>query len=193
MPRIADTHVNTPEYWDGVYSRGEYPTLEENNVTRYEAVARLQKGDTALDIGCGQGGLGKVLLELYQHLFYRGIDYSSDALTTHVDLPNIPRRWLFYCSPWQYIAQAADTAYLCEIVEHVDDPLALIKHAAGLAQQRLVVSVPQYNVLTYAQHRGEHMWDFTGKELLDMLRPYGTVGPLRVANCMCWAVAVDRC
>lgn len=195
MPRIGTASVNTPLYWDGVYGSGQYPTLDINNMARFRAAAAMQVGNTALDVGCGQAGLGKILVETYPALRYVGWDYSAEGLRTHV-LPDAERhRWALRHGGVEDVAATGEryeTVYLCEIVEHVDDPVALLDLMAPLAIRRLVVTVPQYGVLSWELHRGEHAWDFTPAELVGLLKPYGTLLKSVAAGSVCTAIAVDR-
>lgn len=194
MPRIGPASVNTPKYWDAQYGGGHYPTLDQNNVVRYRVTASLQLGDTALDLGCGQAGLGKVLLETYPALYYVGWDYSPVALQTHV-LPEAARhRWTVRCGTVEDVVATGEryeAVYLSEVLEHVDDPQGLLDIIAPLAERRLVVTVPRYDVLSWHMHRGEHAWDFTPAELYVLLEPYGMIGQPLQAGSVYTAVAVD--
>jgi len=195
MPRIADSTVNTVEYWDGMYKREEYPTLILANVLRYASAAALQTGHTALDVGCGQAGLGRKLLELHPEVFYTGWDYSQEALRSHVIPPEREGRYRLHCGDWLAmvaVEQPHDTVYLCDFLEHLDEPGEALAMIVPLALHRMVITAPKYDVLKYKDHRGEHAWDFTEDELKALLEPYGWVSPLADANRICAVIYVDR-
>lgn len=193
MPRIGPATLNTPEYWDGVYLRNEYPTLDINNMRRYEVAASMQLGASALDIGCGQAGLGRILLASQpRNFFYRGCDFSDEALRLHVLPENLQDRWeLIQCS-WDEIALHgwAETVYLCDVLEHVADPSKLLLQAAQAARSRIVLTVPRYGALSFGQHRGEHAWDFTLDELIELASPHGNLSQPLVAGNLCWAMSI---
>ena len=191
MPRIGPASVNTVEYWDGVYRRGAYPTLDVNNIARYKAAASFQLGDSALDVGCGQGGLGYVLLGFYPNVVYHGWDYSSEALWTTVLEGD---GWELHHGTFEDMAERqapCDTVYLCDVLEHVDQPRELLAVVAPLAKRRIVVSLPRYGALSVADHRGEHAWDFTEDELRALLDDFGTFAGVRPAGTVCLAFAYD--
>lgn len=196
MPRIAERTKNSHTYWEMLYSQGGYPTLDGNNSQRYEAAAHLHCGVSALDIGCGQGGLGRHLLAMYPQAYYVGVDHAKSALEQCVIPSNHLGRYALLASPWQsalgQLHGQFDTTYLLEIMEHMEDPRALLAHVAPYTARRLVVSVPIGGTFTPEMHRNEHFWDFTADELTQLLAPYGTVGPLLKANALCWVVTVDK-
>lgn len=183
-PRISEENINTQNYWDTIYGTGAYPTTDPTNSERYEITAMLQLGKSALDLGCGQGGLGLALAKLKPRVRYTGIDFSTAAIDSALVKGCKLGRW-------QDASVCADTVYLMELLEHVDHPSDLLAKAASLATKRMVVGVPRYLALDYPLHRGEHMWDFTTDELVALLSPYGTVGEPVKAGIYCVAVAVD--
>ena len=196
-PLLSAETVNSPEYWDGIYRANAFPTHDPSNIARYLVAATLQRGDSALDLGCGQAGLGRVLLDQHAHLTYLGFDYSQAALQSHCLPRNQEGRWALWCGDCYELAnelcgQEFGTVYLLELLEHNFDPEALLALAAGHAAERIVISVPMHGILSYREHRGEHAWDFTDVELDDLLRPHGAVGPRLLGNHLCWVVGVDR-
>lgn len=190
MPRISEIDINTVEYWDGIYRRNKFPTADPNNTIRYETAAALHIGTSALDIGCGQGGLALALHAVSQWLDeeidYVGVDHSWAAIETTL-YPD----GFYLCMDWQDIQQPADTVYVLELLEHVDDPALLLAHAAKLALSRLIVGVPRYGLITPKLHRGEHQWDFTAEELAALLKPHGTMHEPISTGVECCIAVVD--
>lgn len=161
MPRISTVDINTVEYWTGIYRDGLFPTL---------------------DLGCGQGGVGRAL---GSNVAYTGVDWALDAILTKVN-----PRGHYLCQNWRDVNIRADTVYCLELIEHVDDPSELLAHAASLSNKRLVIGTPRFGLIPYPLHRGEHQWDFTTEELIALLSPYGTVGEIIPAGRECCIVAV---
>ena len=194
MPKIQEKNNNTQAYWDGVHQRGEYPTLDPNNMQRYKVAAQYQMGNTALDIGCGQAGLGLVLLEQYPEVHYTGVDFSREGLNTHILPGEWGQRYSFVKADWRRGLngiEPSNTVYLLEVLEHCKEPDKLLATAARLAKVHMVIGVPQYQMLTEKQRRGEHLWDFTEEELIELLIPYGRVCKPIPANSLCWVLCVD--
>ncbi len=185
-PRISNININTLEFWDSLWSHSSNSwTQFPNEVIRYEIAANMQTGDSALEIGCGQGGLALALLQLHPEVRYLGTDFSAQAIQTAI----CKRDYLV--KSWDEVTERADTVYALEVIEHLNDPNAFIKHLAGLANKRLVISTPRYKVHGFDKHHGAHMWDFTDDEIVDMLKIYGKVGERIPAGTDCQVVAVD--
>lgn len=194
-PQIDTVQRNTTTYWDGVYGRAEYPTMDPNNVRRYDAAAARQVGSTALDFGCGQGGLGLSLHRRWPDVHYTGLDFSLTAITGSVLPQNEQHWWQLQCRDWLAglpPGYCADTVYLLDVLEHADAPHHLLAVAASVARRRLVVTVPKYGILTPDLHRGEHRYDFTDDEFRALLAFYGTVNGPEEANTICNLWWVDR-
>jgi hypothetical protein len=193
-PRIAEATVNSPSYWDARYRTGDYKTLDPTiNLPRYEWAASLQVGDTALDIGCGEMGLGRLLLAHYPRLTYQGVDHSHDAIERWVVHPeDRPRVRVIGCD-WRHARpDPATTVYLLDILEHEAEPVALLAYAAALTRRRLVVCVPGFGALSKAEHRGEHAWDWTTQEMRALLMPWGEVAGPTACNRLEELWTVDR-
>lgn len=111
---------------------------------RHRAALSLIPSGSVLDLGCGDG----LFLSLLQEhgIVGEGVDASSEAaricegkgFTTRVqDLSNaLP-----------YPDGSFDTVVLLDVLEHVYDPVSLLKEAARIARTRVVVSVPNFSSL----------------------------------------------
>lgn len=185
-PKISNKNINTLDFWNSLWSHSSNSwTRFPNEVVRYEIAANMQVGDNALEIGCGQGGLALALLQFHPEVSYLGTDFSAQAIQTAICQRN------YLVKSWEEVTEKADTVYALEVIEHLDDPVKFLKHLAGLANKRLVISTPRYKVHGFEKHQGAHMWDFTDDELVDMLKVYGKVGERIPAGSDCLVVAVD--
>lgn len=164
MPRV---NRNTVDYWNKIYTDNRFPFLDDNNQNRWKACAQLQKGSSALDIGCGFGALA---VWLGRDIDYTGVDYSEAGIANKVC-----ERGRFFISDYRDIDVRADTVYLLEIVEHQQDPDEIISKAVSLADKRVVISVPVFGAIGFSKHRGEHLWDFTVEEITALMQKHGKV------------------
>jgi cyclopropane fatty-acyl-phospholipid synthase-like methyltransferase len=193
MPRIAEQTTNSVIYWDRMYAAGGYPTMDPTVMIRYVLAAHHQVGDSALDIGCGQAGLGAALIMAWPGVHYTGWDYSAVALRTCVISRSAASRVTLEQRDWRGgDARRWDTVYACEILEHEEDPAALMEVAGELAIRRLVIGVPRYQSMTPEQTKGEHAWDFTFDELRKLLAPYGHIRTMERAGPHSMIVVVDK-
>ena len=191
MPKIGDGATNTVAYWNGVYRRKEYTSKGEVHMARYRKAAKYRLGTTILDVGCGEAGMLYAILQIPSttpNIKYYGLDYSFQAF-------GISEGWgSFLLADWWHLPFVSqfDTVYLNEALEHVPNPGELLDVIWPFVGQRLVITVPHYRALTWEEHRGEHAWDFTDREMCILLAAYGQPqGPIE-ANRICNLWWVDR-
>jgi SAM-dependent methyltransferase len=95
-------------------------------------------GPAVLDLGCGLGGYTKALAE--RGLDVRGIDVSPEyverarSLGVEVDLYDGGRL--------PYDDASFDTVAMLEVLEHLEDPAALLHDARRVSRRGVLVSVP---------------------------------------------------
>jgi SAM-dependent methyltransferase len=95
-------------------------------------------GPVVLDLGCGLGGYTKALSE--RGLDARGIDVSPEyverarSLGVEADLYDGARL--------PYDDDSFDTVAMLEVLEHLEDPAALLREARRVARRGVLVSVP---------------------------------------------------
>lgn len=95
-------------------------------------------GHSVLDLGCGLGGYTKALGE--RGFEVRGVDVAREYVerarslgvaADHYDGERLP-----------YADGSFDTVALLEVLEHLDDPAALLREARRVARRGVLVSVP---------------------------------------------------
>jgi len=101
-------------------------------------------GQSILDLGCGLGTLAKYIPIAAT---YTGVDFSSVAIDYAREHAQIGRDAVFVCGDIiKYTAglldQSFDTVVLCEVLEHLADPLEMISQAKRIARMRVVITVP---------------------------------------------------
>jgi trans-aconitate methyltransferase len=127
-----------------------------------------------LDIGCGQGDLVAELRRHYPQAELSGIDFSQfgiDVAKTKVPTARFERRDLLVRgTPNPEMAAWATHAVCSEVLEHVDDPEALLANArAYLAPGcRLMVTVPGGPMSAFDRHIG-HRRHYTSESLRQTL------------------------
>lgn len=133
----------------------------------------LDLGDRSarvLDIGSGQGDLVADLRSEYPQVELCGIDYSQsgvDISARKVPSATFLRRDLIQeADPPAPLRSWATHAACSEVLEHVDDPLALLKNVKDFLAPgcRLVVTVPGGPQSAFDQHIG-HRRHFTPADL----------------------------
>jgi SAM-dependent methyltransferase len=161
---------------------------EDNPANRYRhrlifnRLGPVYAGDCLLDIGSGQGEFAVLAAERYPDLIIRGIEYSATGvalarvraaqhhvaatfgqrdLLTRTELDSGERAW-------------ADVAVCSEVLEHVDEPTTLLRHALDYLKPgcRLVVTVPGGPRSAFDRHIG-HRRHFDAGRLRRLLADAG--------------------
>jgi SAM-dependent methyltransferase len=100
--------------------------------------AAAYAGPDVLDLGCGLGGYG---LELGKRGFsVRGLDVSAEYVERARALGVEAETYDGTTLP--LADDAVDTVILLEVIEHLDDPAALLAEARRVARRNLLLSTP---------------------------------------------------
>ena len=130
-----------------------------------------------LDVGCGLGSYGRTLLADGYDWLGAEVDAADCAELTRLGLPHhhVDGRSLPF-------ADAAFDAALClEVLEHLDDPAAVLREIHRVAPRKLLVSVPNCELLGYLWDHlatpwhmleADHKNFYTRHSLGALLRPF---------------------
>jgi 2-polyprenyl-3-methyl-5-hydroxy-6-metoxy-1,4-benzoquinol methylase len=175
-----------PNDWD--HNWDAYSEIAERNPAndyRHALILKLlgrpPAGSAVLDIGSGQGQFALRLQAMYPDLAVWGVDYSGEGVARsrehaaqqgstaqfrQVDLSR-PTTLADGQSPASY-------AVCSEVLEHVDDPVTLIRNARALLAPgcHLVVTVPGGPRSAFDHHIG-HLQHFTARKLHHVLTEAG--------------------
>jgi SAM-dependent methyltransferase len=139
-------------------------------------------GAVILEIGCGQGEFALQLAEQFPRAEVRGIDVSAEGVrraartaTAQGVAATFGQRDLMVPAELADDERGRATMAVCsEVLEHVDDPAVLLRHAAEYLAPgcRLVVTVPGGPRSAFDRHIG-HRRHFTSARLQDLLEHNG--------------------
>lgn len=106
------------------------------------SLAKPLKPITILDAGCGEGFTMDKLAKFGIGKKIEGIEHSKDALTLGRKLfPNLTfKEGSVYNMP--YKNNSFDLVVCTEVLEHVDEPLKVIREVLRVAKKDIIISVP---------------------------------------------------
>jgi 2-polyprenyl-3-methyl-5-hydroxy-6-metoxy-1,4-benzoquinol methylase len=169
-------------HWDAYGEAAERsPANEYRRALILKLLGRPPAGSTVLDIGSGQGQLTLALQEMYPDLAVRGVEYSAEGVARsreHAAQRGSAAefRQMDLLQPTALADGQPLAAYaVCtEVLEHVDDPVTLIRNARALLAPgcHLVVTVPGGPRSAFEHHIG-HFQHFTARKLRQVLTDAG--------------------
>jgi SAM-dependent methyltransferase len=184
--RTTQAQAADPDDWDHHWDAyGEAAEGNPANMYRRRLVMGLlgtpAAGATVLDIGSGQGEFAIYLQQTYPQITVCGVEYSAAgversraaaakrevaAVFTQLDL--------LQPVPPDATRQSANYAVCSEVLEHVDDPVRLLRNARSLLAPgcRLVVTVPGGPRSAFDRHIGHHQ-HFSAELLRSVLTDAG--------------------
>lgn len=191
MRTTGNANINTRSYWNGIYGtvvkRAQYksqgtnmPVKVEEGVYAYGAhtnrflyaLSQVKEGDKFLDIGCGVGVLTHEVHLIYPDAEVWGVDISDTAIKDNLkEDPDI-----------HYIAGSVgqlekipndyfDVVFAGEIIEHMNDPLDLVKDAYSKLKSGgiFIMTTPNTDHIT----SDEHTWIFEREDIEKLLKDGG--------------------
>ena len=182
MERIRDENINTQDFWDWTWER-EPAWFEGFGFTtdRYQAVtAGLEPPAKVLDVG---GGRGEFLAWLGNEYDRTLLDHSRYAVDLAVKDGRAEHGVVGDCMNLPFKTDTFDATFCCELLEHVEEPQALIGELRRVTRPggHVGVSTPHRNTVDDRQH----VWSFDENDLRELfwVEPTITIrsGPTMVA------------
>lgn len=127
----------------------------------YEFVAKLVKGKTVLDVGCG---LGKGL-EILQRT-------SSKVVGQDLD-PRLERPGIIITPVEEILTNRFDVVTAIDVIEHVKDDKNFVEQLCRIAREFIFLTTPNWTASRCQWPY--HIREYTPKELEDILTPLGKV------------------
>jgi ubiquinone/menaquinone biosynthesis C-methylase UbiE len=167
-------HGYSPEEQDRLYKQARF--LEK---TIYENVD-FSKQKEILEVGCGTGAQTEILLRRFPHLHIQGIDMSDAQIKrarTHLASEVKSQRVQFDqgdATNLPYTENSFDGAFLCWILEHVQEPVKILKEVLRVIRANGVVYCSEVMNATFFVHPyspatlqywfafNDHQWSLKG-------------------------------
>jgi SAM-dependent methyltransferase len=164
-----------PDDWDKHWtSYAEAAALNPAQAYRRKLVlelldlAKAPRPVRLLELGCGQGDLSRDLAAAHPDIDIAGLDLSNTSI--EIAGRKVPKGKFFQCdmsrpvTPPPGLAGWATHAVCTEVLEHVDDPAALLRNARAMFAPgcRLVITVPGGPMSAFDHHIGHRRHFTTG-------------------------------
>ncbi|MGD1237801.1 class I SAM-dependent methyltransferase [Mycobacterium seoulense] len=169
-------------HWDAYGEASERsPAVGYRLALILKLLGRPPAGSTVLDIGSGQGQFALRLQAMYPDLAVWGVEYSAVGVARSRELAaqrgsaaKFRRVDLLQPTALADGQRLATHAVCSEVLEHVADPVTLIRHARALLAPgcHLVVTVPGGPRSAFDRHIG-HFQHFTARKLRQVLTDAG--------------------
>jgi 2-polyprenyl-3-methyl-5-hydroxy-6-metoxy-1,4-benzoquinol methylase len=173
-------NINTPEYWNAVY-REESVTggaTRENYHRNYgpihDAIIRLvPDGSRVLDVACGPGLLCRKIKHRLPSTQVMGVDFSQYMIAENTERDRslgIDYQCLDIRTALPAIDRQFDVVTMCEILEHLEQPEALVDAAMALLKRggRFILTCPHDDGIPDPEH--VRLWGHD--DLFHLLAPY---------------------
>ena len=180
--RLALDPNDWDHHWDAYGDAAEgNPANDYRHALILKLLGRPSAGSTVLDIGSGQGQFALRLSTSYPDLAVWGVEYSAEGVARsretavrHGVAAEFRQVDLLRPTTLAGDQPLADYAVCSEVLEHVEDPVALLRHARVLLAPgcRLVVTVPGGPRSAFDRHIG-HYQHFTAGTLNQVLTDAG--------------------
>jgi SAM-dependent methyltransferase len=174
---LLDPSITHVYHRDSIYGSGpSVPTVTTEclrAVTRYLGLPPVK----VLDVGCGVGALGRSLIAAGYGWFGVEVDAADSAELERLGLPHrlVDGRTL----PFE--SGSFDASIAIEVLEHIADPAPFLEEIRRVTRTRLIVSVPNVELLAYLEDyavvpwhmlEGDHKNFFTRANLRQLLQQY---------------------
>jgi 2-polyprenyl-3-methyl-5-hydroxy-6-metoxy-1,4-benzoquinol methylase len=163
--RVRNENINTQKFWDETWQ--SEPLWHRSfgiDPARYEALALpVLAGMRVLDVG---GGRGEFLNWLGREVHRTLFDHSQVAVNYATENGWAEEGVVGDCTHHlPFKDRAFDAVYCNEVLEHVEDPAALVSELRRVAAVYVSVSTPLRNTPDDRQH----VWSFDVGDIADLL------------------------
>lgn len=182
QPSAGSNNINTAGYWDQVYRQEwESGSVQSGNYHRdygpiHDAiVALIPDGSRVLDIACGSGLLCRKINQSSRGTTVLGVDFADYTIQQNRRRDEglgIEYRCVDIRNSLGSVGKEFDVITMCEILEHLEDPEAIVGQAMDLLRVggRFILTCPHDDAIPDPEH--VRCWGHD--EIFHLLQPYSS-------------------
>lgn len=176
MRRVHDKDINSPEYFDKMWTEGlfGYDTVRLDTLCKY-----IKSGNYIVELGCGLYGFAqyakdRLRLDIEAHV----VDFSSVALAKIKQV--VPSIYTYQCDvrSTKFPPEFFDVVGAGELIEHMEDPKDLVAEMDRICKPGGWIVISTVNTKSENAKKcsyPEHLWAFEENDLIRLFYPYGEV------------------
>lgn len=179
---VNPVNLNTADYWDGVYRQEwESGVVQSGNYHRDyapihdAAIGLIADGSRVLDIACGAGLFCRKIKQSLPSSQVLGVDFAQYTINQNRERDRdlgVDYRCVDIRHCLGSIAGPFDVVTMCEILEHLENPEAVVADALSLLKTggRFILTCPHDDAIPDP----EHIRCWGHDELFHLLAPYSS-------------------
>jgi SAM-dependent methyltransferase len=155
--------------WDDMKKYGPMSRHIRRNIKK---LIRPLEFKSVLDVGCGQGSFLSELCAEFPHIEVYGTDISTSAV-------DLARRKVPHGAFWvldatkEHLDRKFDVIVCSEVLEHIPDDLAALRHIAQMTDKYLVISTVQGRMRRFEPEQVGHVRNYAPGELVQKVEQSG--------------------
>lgn len=167
MKKFNIPDVNTPNYWDS------HQTAFDFGLRQQEYKKLAGEGRAIVELGCGLSPF----LSKCDFVDKWGVDFSEQTI---VKAKEMYKGISYVCesaTATSFAKKYFDVSVAGELIEHLKEPIDLIKEMVRITNRRIIISTPKLEFID-----PEHLWEFSLTDLRRLLKPYGKVNAYEIKS-----------
>jgi len=137
-------------YWDKKLKAKSYKQYSQRRAKKFEAIAKLvEKGDSVVDVGCGDGVLLERLRNEKITSDVLGIDISENALSACRKKGILTKQIDVFHTDFVKEIENYDYLVMSDSIEHISNPEVLLASLEQKIKKGIIISIPNTGFFIY--------------------------------------------